>query len=313
MQQRYELIDIVVAIGVCATIVAGGLFFMAANGTVSFSRSGEQTSERPIGRMDSMQWLQPVLGQAMVDQYLLERHNTNVTLPAATQLQRVTADQMRWQNSPFGYLDSIKSSAARAESDHAMRVQAVMGRLIVNFTRRGVRSDMLLSEGNIMGFNARMIDATDALGQRMDARFVANWQANLGRAIVAASQENAKGLALRQEWLDVAMVRVDAAQTAYEGRRAAIQEQLGGATVVAIRTESQTGLSEHVRSAQYPAVTVAAKQGWPDLPMSTMVVASLVLMSLFVAGLLVSPTFPAANMVKMVKLGPAALAYPETV
>ena len=107
-------------------------------------------------------------------------------------------------------------------------------------------------------------------------------------------------------------MQLTAAQTAYEGSHAAIQEQLGGATVVAIRTELQTGLSGQERSAQYPAVMVAAKQGWPDLPMSTMVVASIILMSLFVAGLLVSPTLPAANMVEMVKLGPTALVYPET-
>lgn len=313
MQRRYELIDVVVAIGLFATIAASGLFFMTANGMVSVSLSGQEVREHPTGKGDGMQWLEPVLGQAIVDQSLLERHNTKVMLAAVTELNGVTGEHMRWQNSPFGYLDSIKTSAARAETDHAARVQAVMGQSIVNFTRRGVRSDVLSSEGDILDFNTRMIDRTDALGQRMNAEFLANWQPNLGRAIVVASQDSAKVSALRQERLGAAIAQLTIVQTIYEAFRATIQEQLGGATLAAIQTESQAVLSGQGRPIQFPAVTVAALQSWPDLPMSTIVVASLILMSLFSAGLLVSSRLPGVHVDELVQIGPVTLVYSKTV
>jgi hypothetical protein len=73
MQRRYEFVDLVIAIGVFATIVAGGLLFMAANGTLSLSPSRLSEREQPIGTVDGMRRLQPVLGQAIVDHDLLGR------------------------------------------------------------------------------------------------------------------------------------------------------------------------------------------------------------------------------------------------
>lgn len=313
MQRRYELIDMVAVVGLVATIASGGLLFMAANGMISVSPTGHQVTEPLTGKAGGMQWLQPILGQAIVDQDLLDRLHATTAPAAIKQLNGVSGEYRRWLNSPMGYLDSIILSAERAEADHATRVQMVMGRAIVQFTRRGVRSDMLSSEGDIGDFNAQMIGQANALGQRMDADFLANWQPNLGRAIIAAGQDNAKVSALRQERLGAAIVQLTTVQTVYDSAQAAIQEQLGGATVIATLTDSQMSITGPDRPVQRPAVAVATARGWPALPMVTIVVASLILMSLFSAGLLVSLRRPGVPLDRLAQVGPAALVSHEAV
>lgn len=313
MQRRYELVDMVAVVGLFATIAAGGLLFMAANGRISVSPTRHLVSEPVIEEVDGMRWLQPVLGQAIVDQDLLDRRHATDASAAIARLTRVSEEYMRWQNSPFGYLDPIRTSALWAKADHAARVQTVLGHAIVQFTRRGVRSVVLSSEGSILEFNTRMIDRTDALGQRMDVEFLANWQANLGRAIVGATQDNAMDSASTQEQLGSAIVRLTAIQTVYEAAHAAIQEHLGAATFVATRMRLQMSGTGPERSDQVPIVTGTAPLGWPDLPMSTIVVASVVLLCLLSAGLLVAPRRPRVPVGELSQIVPAALVPYEAV
>jgi hypothetical protein len=313
MQRRYEFVDLIVALGLFATIVAGGLLFMTANGTLSVSPSRQSSNEQLIGTLDGMHWLQPVLGQAIVGYVLLERRNDKAASAAATRVDSATAEYVRWRNSPFGYLDSIKTSAARADADHATRIQAVMGRAIVNFTGRGIRSGVLSSEEQVSGYNSRMIGETKVMGQRMDAQFLANWQPNLGRAIIAAGQDAVKLLTMMQERLGAAIVQLTTTQTTYERMRAANQEQLGGASVVALQIELQARLSDQRGTREPPAMTVAAQRAWPEIPTITIVVASVMLLGLFMAGLLTLPALPRARVVEVVKLGTTGLVSPKTV
>jgi hypothetical protein len=118
-----------------------------------------------------------------------------------------------------------------------------MGHAIVQFTGRGLRSDMLSSEGDALDFNARMIAQADARRQQMDADFLIYWQANLGRAIVAATQTNTKTSSLAQERLGVAIIQLATVQSAYDAAHAAMQEHLGATTVVATRLNLQTSIA----------------------------------------------------------------------
>lgn len=237
MRRRYELIDMVVVIGFCATIAAAGFLFMAANGTISISPAENLANEagQVIMGLDDARWLQPILGQAIVDQDLLDRRHATVLPIARIRLAGVSAEYMRWQKAPFSYLDSIRSSAMWAEPDHAARVQVVMGHAIVQFTRRGVRSDMLSSEDDLFDFNARMIDQADARGQQMDADFLVDWQAGLGRAIVGATQASTRSSASVQERLGLAIMQLATVQFAYDATHAVIQEHLAAVTAAATR------------------------------------------------------------------------------
>src|SRR5688572_12105489 len=215
MQRRYEFMDMIVAIGLSATIVASGLLLMAANGmqirTVEWEPMGQAT-----GNFAGSDFLQPVLGQAIVDHVLLERSHSKDAAAAITQLNSLALERNEWQHSPYGYLDSITTGASWAEAEHAARVQTVMGRSIVNFTRRGVRSGLWSSVERAAQDNPNMIRVTEARGQNMDSAFLANWQPNIGRGIVAATQESEKRSTLRQEQLGTAILEMATVQEVYE-------------------------------------------------------------------------------------------------
>ena len=65
MQRRYELIDMVAVVGLCATIAVGGLLLTAANGAPAVMPGGQTVSESLTGKVDGMQWLQPGRGQVL--------------------------------------------------------------------------------------------------------------------------------------------------------------------------------------------------------------------------------------------------------
>lgn len=292
MQREYEFVDLIVAIGLFATIVAGGLLFLAANGRLSLSPSRLSESGDPISVSNGVRWLQPVLGQAIVDQDLLERRYKKTVAAAAVRLTAIVEDQRQWQNSPFGYLDSIKLFEARGEADYHARVQAVMGRAIVNSTGRGIRSGAVLAEQQSSELNAQLIDGTEAMGRQMDIQFVAHWQPNLGRAIVLASQDDAKASALRQARLGQAIMQLAAIQTAYDGTHARLQEQLGSAAMVAAQTELQREGSDLAEARMEASVVEVEQEPWPDIPSVAIVAGSLMLVSLFMAGLFIPSELP---------------------
>jgi hypothetical protein len=287
MQQRFEFMDLIVAVGLSATIVASGVLLMAANGmqirTVGWGPIGQ-----PTGNLRGMDLLQPVLGQAIVDHAVLERSHEKDTAAATTHLDGVVLEWRQWQHSPYGYLDSITTGASWAEAEHTARVQSVMGRSIVNFTRRGVRSGLWSSVERAVHDNSRMISVTEATGQKMDSAFLANWQPNIGRRIVAATQESEKRSMVRQERLGTAILERATVQEVYEPVRATIQEQLGSATVVATMTESQQGRADLHDLPGSPAAVLGMRDAPPRLStMTTFIVSSLILVSLFSTGLFV--------------------------
>lgn len=286
MQQRYEFVDLIVAIGLFATIVAGGLLFLAADGKLSLSPARLTEGGQLSGMKNGTEWLEPVLGRAIVDYDLHERRYEKLVPAAVARLDRLAGENIRWNNSPFGYLEAIKISAVRVAADHRARVQMVMGRAIMHFTKRGVRVGLLPSEGITGDFNARMIGKVDARGRQMDAQLIANWQPSLGRRIVSASQENAKKSAVRQERLGAAIVQQTSLRSSYERAHVAIQEQLGGAIVVAIQTEFQTTLEGRKPSGEDRTGTISAQKLWPEIPMISLTIASILLVSLFSAGLM---------------------------
>jgi len=287
MQQRFEFMDLIVAVGLSATIVASGVLFMAANG-MQIRAVGWESVGQPTDNLTGMDSLQPVLGQAIVDHVVLERRHAKGAAAAIAQLDGLTLDNNHWQHAPYAYLDSITAGASWAEAEHASRVQTVMGRSIVNFTRRGIRSGLWSSVERAAQDNPHMIGVTEAMGQKMDRAFLANWQPNIGRGIVAATQESEKTSTSRQERLGTAILEMATVQEVYEPVRAAIQEQLGSATVVATMTGSQQRGVSSDRSTTDRVAFRSAEDPFPRISTTTIfIVASLLLISLFMMGLFV--------------------------
>ena len=127
MRHTLEPVDLMVVLGDCATVMGGYFLHVAASGTLEAASPEPIAIGRTAGIMDAMDWVQPVLGQAIVDDYLLGREASSRTIAAAAEFNRATMIGHRLRSLPLMPLEGIRASAAEAEADHAARVQFVLG------------------------------------------------------------------------------------------------------------------------------------------------------------------------------------------
>lgn len=289
MSHRYNTIDIIVGVGMCAIVFGALLIFFAANGTYQVATPQPLSIEQPVGIEFGMTALQPALGQAIVDQALFERRTNQLIAQSASEWNRATLAHQEFQSLPGGPLGTVMRQAATAPADHMARVQYVMGRAIVNFTARGIRSGVLSADQYLSDYNTNMIRITEARGQRLDHDFASTWQATLGREIVDAIQNYTERAGAIQERLGTALVQMTQAQAGSEEVRAAQQEQLASLVVAAIRTETLadrlTLLAAIESFPEDTAVTSTEPASWPEIPMSYLIVAGLMLVAVFFGGL----------------------------
>jgi LPS O-antigen subunit length determinant protein (WzzB/FepE family) len=289
MSYRYNTIDIIVGVGMCAIVFGALLFFFAANGTYQTAIPQPISSEQPVGIELGTTLLQAALGQAIVDQAVFERRANQVMAQSASEWNRATLAYHEWQSLPGGPFGAVMRQAATVPADHMARVQAVMGRAIVNFTARGIRSGVLSADQYLSNYNTNMIRATEASGQRLDQEFASTWQATLGRRIVDASRDYRWQAGAIQEQLGSAILHVTQAQTGPEEVRAAQQEQLASLVVAAIRTEALadrlTLLAAIESSPEDTAVASTEPVSWPEIPLGYLIVAGLMLVTVFFGGL----------------------------
>ena len=289
MSYRFNALDIIVGVGMSAIVFGAILFFVATTGTFQAPQlvSAEQFSDDPTG----MTWLQPALGQAIVDRMLLERRTNLIHAEAVSEWNRATMayHDLQSLSGPFGY---VRQAAAAIPAEHVARVQGVMGRSIVNFTRQGVRSGVLSAHQLGSAYNEGMIRKTEALGLRLDEAFASTWQATLGRAIVEAAQWYAARTAAVQEQLGSAILRMTRAQAVSADEQGANQQQLASLVMAAIRTDALSDRLQLLAAIESMPVEPAAPStqpaSWPDIPLGLMIVALLALGTVFFAGLLLS-------------------------
>ncbi len=289
MSHRYNTIDIVVGVGMCAIVFGASLIFFAANGTYQVAIPQPISIEQPTGIELGMALLQPALGRALVDQALFELRTNQLIAQSALEWNRATLAHQEFQSLPGGPLGAVIRQAATVPADHMARVQYVMGRAIVNFTARGIRSGVLSADQYLSEYNTNMIRLTEARGQRLDHEFASTWQATLGREIVDAFQNYTERAGAIQERLGTALVQVTQAQTGSEEVRAAQQEQLASLMVAAIRTEVLTDqLTLLAAIESFPEDTAVASTesaSWPEVPMGYLIVSGLMLATVFFGGL----------------------------
>ena len=288
MPYRYNSVDVIVGVGMCAIIFGALLLFVAANGTYQAAIPQPVSIEEPADVQLGMTWLQPAIGRALVDQAIFERRANQVTAQSVSDWNRAMFAQHEFQSLPDGPFGAIKRQAVTVPANHLARVQGVMGRAIVNFTARGVRSGILSADLYMSDYNARMIRAIEARGRRLDHNFASTWQARLGRGIVEAIQSYGKRAGEIQERLGTALLHVTQAQRSSEETRATNQGHLGSLVVAAIRTEAlldQLTLLAAIES--FPEETVVSTEpaSWPEVPMGYLIGAILLLAFVFVGGL----------------------------
>ena len=289
MSYRYNTTDIVVGVGMCAILFGGLLFFLAANGTYQTVLPQTVASEQSTS-IDhyGMRLLQPVIGQAIIDQTLLERQSNRTVAQSVSEWNRATLVYHEWRSGSRGLLGAVLNQAIAVPTNHLARVQGVMGRAIVNFTRRGVRNGLLSADRDGTVYNMRMIGAIEAQGQRLHDAFASSWQATVGRRIVEAAQHDWLQAGTLQERLGWALVQVVQAQMSAAAGQAVQQEQLASLIVAAVRSEIATDPTTLPTVLARPADIAGAsteQATWPEMPMGYLLIAGLMLSAVFLGGL----------------------------
>jgi hypothetical protein len=284
MRRCLEPVDLMVVVGVCATAIAAHFFFIAANGTLQRAVRGSETVSQSPNIMQAMEWLQPALGQALTQDTSLTREASQKIMEAAMQLNRAIVAVELTKASDSVWLEQIRLEAVRATSEHTARVQYVLGRSIVDFTTRGVRTGPSI----LPDYSRRMIDRTRARGERLEAQFRDTEQSRLGREIMFVTQQLQRLREQVQQRLGQSIVALTATQHRYQVEFATLQEQIGAIAVASARTEIRSELLERLAAASYPRAetsTFAAPRSWPDVPVSLMFTAVGMLTAIFLVGL----------------------------
>lgn len=294
MSNRYTTIDVIVGVGMCAIVFGALLFFVAAAGTFQVAPVAYAPLEQPTAILAGMTMLQPALGQAIVERALLERRATLGMAESITEWNKATMAEHYLQSVPGGPFGTVLHDAATVPSRHAARVQTVMGREIVNFTKRGVQNEVLSANQYFSLYNDRMIRMTEARGERLDREFTSTWQATLGHRIIDAAQYYRDLTMSIQERLGRAILQMTYLQSTLEASRRDNQYQLASLIVAAVRTEALTDRLVQLAAAEpTPTQTVVASQdqaSLPQIPVGVLAAAALGLAGIFFAGLTMAAT-----------------------
>jgi hypothetical protein len=288
MSYRYNTTDIIVGVGLCAILFGGLLMFAAANGTYQATPPQALAFEQVGGLASGMRALQPALGQAIVEQSLLERRANQAVAQSVSEWNRATMAHHDLQSRSSGFLGTVLHEGATVPADQLARVQGVMGQAIVNVTKRGVRTGLLSADQYRSAFNIDMIRMIEVSGQRLHDQFTSTWQERLGRRIIEAAQYDRMQAGTIQERMGSALVQVAHAQMNAEQSRAAQQEQLAGLIVAAVRSEIPTDrITAPTVSAPSHEIVVASTEpiSWPEIPMGYLMVAGILLATVFLLGL----------------------------
>lgn len=323
MKRMCEPVDLMVAIGLFATVLSGYFLFLAAGGVGAIvtveaapQETGRIAQNANVDLMQAMDFVQPALGQAIVESAVLD-YQAKVGFPrAAADLNKATMVGHRLRTAPFGHFDRIRTHASSMAADHEARVQHVMGQTIVNFTQRGVRTGALSPDTASGPYNRHAINLARAMEQRMNRDFSNSWQENLGWEIVRASQAQSDFAGQAQERIGFAIVQVTRVQQGYEQGTAGLQGQLAATAIASIHTEMQADrfaqLAKADRFGSAPPVAYSEPKSWPDIPMGTWFGASAVLIGLFLAGLSMPVFRPEAPAVSEYRPAEEAEPYRKT-
>ena len=291
MKRNLEPVDSMVVVGVFATLLGGALLFMATSGPFQTPTPEAASVNRSPDIMTAMQWVQPALGQGIVDDYLLRSKASEEMAGAAMTLNRSVMSASRLPAFPFESRERAARWAVSMESDHDARVQFVLGRLIADYTARGVRTGVLSPTEPAGDYNNRMMQIAEAAERRMQEAFRSHRQEDLGRTIVSASQWHNELASRIQERVGNAIVHVAMVQDGYQKASERMRAQLAAIGLAAMRTEQQADLFARLGRADLAERGEMASlapngepRSWPEVPFALWFAASVVLMGAFCAG-----------------------------
>ena len=290
MSYRFNSIDILVGVGLCAIVFGAMVLVVATSG--AFLVSGPQPGAfQETFPSTEAAWLQPALGRAIVDRAILQQRTDQITASATAEWNQAMMAHRSLEAVPGGPLAFVIDRAGSVPKEHDARIQTVMGRSIVNFTQRGIRSSVLSADLYLSDYNQGMITATETRGRRMHDEFASTWQSVLGRWIVDVSREHLRRVAEVQEQLGSAIVHMTQAKMGLEGAWAANQYQLGSLMAAVDRTTPMDDGAVLLASADSTRPEGSASIGMrfiPDIAIGYLIAAAMVLCGVFFGGLVLS-------------------------
>ena len=160
----------------------------------------------------------------------------------------------------------------------------VKGRAIVNFSMRGIRNGLLSADYDDSLYNTTMIGVINARGQRSHEEFTSTWQTTLGHRIVEAAQQDWLRARTIQERLGVSLVQVVQAQLNAAQGRAMQQEQLASLIFASVHqeTSAETSVQPSIPTMSHDiTVPSTLPASWPEIPMTYVIAAGLMLAAVF--------------------------------
>jgi hypothetical protein len=300
MKRGLEPIDLVVAVGLFATVFGGYLMFVTTTGAFQTADNQIAASGSSPTLVDAIQWVQPALGQAIVDDAVLEWDMTKDLAREVRALNRISMTDQWLRSDPLRFVEHLRAYAAGMEREHTARMQWVMGRAIVTGTARGLRSGAVSPQALDSEFNRRLINQALLLAGRMDEAFRVGHQEHLGSMIMTAAQDYHKAVSGNQERLGQSVVAVTGLQEDYITKREGLQAQLASAAIAAIHGEQIADRFAHLAASEFgvrpPAATVTEPRTWPEVPATVYLAASLALIGLFIGGMMMPMARPSRPM-----------------
>lgn len=185
-------LDLTTSVALIATVVGIVLCLFFLFAPTTFGKNLPETVVN--GAVDiqvSLRWIQPILGQAIVEDTLIKQQYRNhidgsVTTPRRTTLEGHLTQQKVLRTAVAAHIQNL-------EADHSTRVQWILGRLIVTFTSQGIRTGMVTADKSADEPNRRIIALTQETGTKLDDAFKAERQARIGTTIVSETLPRARG------------------------------------------------------------------------------------------------------------------------
>jgi hypothetical protein len=244
MKPRVEPLDVIVAVGMFATIV-GGLFLVVAS-YGSWGVPPPSKADNPITAVSVMRSLQTGMGEGIVEVAKLDNAFKNSTDRVTASLTH-TSRNLDAFNKKAPIPEIVQSRFAQAKAEHEGQLQYLMGKSIVTLTGQGVRAGVLTVNTLDGPVNDRIIETAQRYGALGQGRFNGESQGLIGRWITEESQSRQRFHAHLQERMGEAIVQKASMEQAYGMTNSDLQIQLHALTAAANRLETPG-----VRLAQLP-------------------------------------------------------------
>lgn len=151
----------------------------------------------PVDMQISLRWIQPLLGQAIVEDTLIKLQYGSKLGDAVKTSNRMAMATAH----PLGGNPPVQAAdyAEAIKADHAARVQWVMGRLIVDLTSQRVQAGIVMADRSVNEGNPWIIAVAQQVGAQLNDAFRTTWQAGLGQVIVTETLNQARAREQNQE------------------------------------------------------------------------------------------------------------------